>query len=429
MRKLLIMVALLAFIISVQAQTVRDEIRANIRCSASNYLAYPHPVQHKLTPAPYGKLPFYISHYGRHGSRYPNQPDTYDIPYHILASADSLGKLTPLGIEVLHRLSILRKDAQGRWGELTELGASQHQHIMRRMVERFPEVFEGRATIDARSTTVTRCVLSMENALMELVKQRPDVKIHHNATQRDMYYLNQQDSHLFSMKMDSVTKARYDEFAQKHEDNDRLMKELFNDAEYVLQHVDAKKLNYYLFKVAGNIQNTDMRKNITLYDLFTDGEAYNNWEKENALWYVYYGACTLNGGLQPYSQRNLLRRIIEQADSCIRLAKPGVQLRYGHETVLLPLVCLLDVNGYGLSTDNLETLDRRGWTNYKMIPMGANLQLIFYRKNPEDNDVLVKVMLNENEAKLPLKSIEEVYYHWSDFREYYLKKLDAYAGM
>ena len=118
MRKLLIMVALLAFIISVQAQTVRDEIRANIRCSASNYLAYPHPVQHKLTPAPYGKLPFYISHYGRHGYRYPNQPDTYDIPYHIMASADSLGKLTPLGIEVLHRLSILRKDAQGRWGEL-----------------------------------------------------------------------------------------------------------------------------------------------------------------------------------------------------------------------------------------------------------------------------------------------------------------------
>ncbi len=61
--------------------------------------------------------------------------------------------------------------------------------------------------------------------------------------------------------------------------------------------------------------------------------------------------------------------------------------------------------------------------------MGANLQLIFYRKNPEDNDVLVKVMLNENEAKLPLKSIEEVYYYWSDFREYYLKKLDAYEGM
>jgi hypothetical protein len=79
-------------------------------------MAYPYPSQLKLTAAPGGKKPFYISHYGRHGSRYHNKAQTYDIPYHMLAKADTLGKLTALGRDVLHRLSLIRQDARDRWG-------------------------------------------------------------------------------------------------------------------------------------------------------------------------------------------------------------------------------------------------------------------------------------------------------------------------
>ncbi len=420
-------VALTAFVFSIQAQTIRDEIRDNIRLSASNYMAYPNPVQYQLTPAPNGKKPFYISHYGRHGSRYHNNKDTYEIPYQILAKADSLGKLTSFGQDVMYRLNVVRHDAEGLWGELTDLGARQQRDIMRRMVERFPEVFKDGVSVDARSTRVTRCVLSMENALVQLVKMRPRVVIHHNATERDMYYLNLQDKRLFAMKMDSAAKICYDAFAHKYEKNERLMRELFNDMDYVHEQVDEGKLNYFLFKVASNIQSTNMSRTITLYDLFTDEEAFRNWKKENAWWYICFGPSTINGGYQPYTQRNLLRRIIEQADSCIRLPQPGVQLRYGHETVLLPLVCLLDVDGYGMATDNLESLDRRGWACYKIFPMAANLQLVFYRESPADENVLVKVLLNENEATLPLKRVGDAYYRWSDFKSYYLKKLDAYV--
>ena len=390
-------------------------------------MAYPNPHQHELTPAPEGKKPFYISHYGRHGSRYHNKPLTYEIPYQILAAADSLGKLTPLGVDVLHRLDLIRQDAKNHWGELTELGARQHREIIKRMVRHYPEIFQGRVSVDARSTMVTRCILSMEYAMMQLAGMVPTANIHHNATHRDMYYLNKQDKRLFAMKMDSATFARYKEFTKPYEDNLRLMQSLFNDTAYINSKVDAGKLNYFLFKVASNLQSTHLNNQMTLYDLFTDEEIYHNWKKENAWWYICYAGSTLNGGLQPYTQRNLLRRIIEQADSCIRLEQPGVQLRYGHETVLLPLVCLLEIEDYGLATDNLESLDRRGWANYRIFPMAANLQIVFYRKNPDDGDVLVKVLLNENEVHLPLKSVEEVYYHWSDFRKYYLKKLDAYV--
>ena len=51
------------------AQTSKKEIFKDINRTGSNYFAYPGPTAKKLTKAPAGYAPFYISHYGRHGSR------------------------------------------------------------------------------------------------------------------------------------------------------------------------------------------------------------------------------------------------------------------------------------------------------------------------------------------------------------------------
>jgi hypothetical protein len=175
--------------------------------------------------------------------------------------------------------------------------------------------------------------------------------------------------------------------------------------------------------------NTHRQHDTYLIDIFTTEELYKLWQTDNALWYIQHGACKLNGGRQPYSQRHLLRRIIADADSCLRLDKPGVQMRFGHETVLLPLTCLLGVNGYDLETDRLEQLETKGWWCSSVFPMASNLQFIFYRRNPSDRDVLVKVLLNEEEATLPLKTDCAPYYHWADFRRFYLKKLALFDSL
>ena len=175
--------------------------------------------------------------------------------------------------------------------------------------------------------------------------------------------------------------------------------------------------------MAAIMQNTELGKEISLFDIFTEEELYYNWKIGNVRWYIGWGACPVNGGVQPYTQRNLLRRIIQDADSCILQSKTKVQLRFGHETVIMPFICLLDLNGYGVVLDDLEQLENHGWLNYRIFPMGANLQFIFYRRNPTDRDVLFKVLLNENEATLPLPTDMPPYYKWSDFREYYLNKL------
>jgi len=175
-------------------------------------------------------------------------------------------------------------------------------------------------------------------------------------------------------------------------------------------------------------QNTHMYSKTRLVDMFSLEEIHQFWQRENAWWYINYGPSPLSGGVQPYSQRFLLRKIIADADSCIRRAQPTVQLRFGHETVLLPLVCLMGINGYDYQTPDLERLEDDGWWACLVFPMASNIQLVFYRESPRDKDILVKVLLNEREATLPFPTDVAPYYHWSAFRDYYLRKLDAYGG-
>ena len=92
----------------ISAQNAREEIYANRQLAGSNYLAYPGP-QKKLSPAPKGKKPFYISHYGRHGSRFLIGRNDYDRAWKILMKADSANALTAYGKDVLRRVDLIRK--------------------------------------------------------------------------------------------------------------------------------------------------------------------------------------------------------------------------------------------------------------------------------------------------------------------------------
>ena len=390
--------------------------------SAANYLAYPGPQKQPFTPAPKGYVPFYLSHYGRHGSRWLIGERDYQRPVVWLMQADSLGKLTPKGKEVLRKLRIIRDAAAGRDGELTLLGAQQHQQIAARMMKNFPEIFAGKTHIDAKSTTIIRCILSMENALQQLVRRNPQLVISHDASNHDMYYMNHDDTTLFKKRFTVAAKQAYLDFKKQHEQPARVMNELFNDTQYWKNHVDTLALYETLFRQAGDLQSTELRHTMSLYDLFTDDELYNLWQVQNAYWYIAYGPSPLNGGHQPSSQRFLLRKIIAEADSCIRFQHPGATLRYGHDTMVMPLSCLMNLDNLGMRVDNLGELDERGWQDYRIFPMACNIQLVFYR-HPTKKDILVKILRNEHEARLPIDSATAPYYKWSDVKAYFLARI------
>ena len=426
MRKIILLAFIAAISTNNLAQSIREELTADFDKAGSNYYAYPGPTE-KLTPAPGGKKPFYISHYGRHGSRYLIHNREYDYPYATLQMADRLGKLSEKGKMVLEHVRLLREEAQGRLGELTPIGAQQHQGIAKRMFERFPEVFKGNVCIDAKSTVVIRCIISMDNALRQLSALNPKLHITSDASEHDMYYMNLQDKTLYKMKWPKEALSVYNAYCKKHARHERPMMRLFNDSVYAWKNINLTRLNLAMFKLASSVQGTKYHDKFSMFkDLYTADELYHNWLQVNAYWNISYGSSPHNGGTQPFSQRNLLKKIIQEADSCINIEHPGANLRFGHETMVLPLTCLLGINGFDQQVSDLETLADRGWVNYKVFPMAANLQIVFYRKNINDDDVLIKLLINENEATLPIKTDCAPYYHWKDVRNYCLEKLATY---
>ena len=94
----------------------------------------------------------------------------------------------------------------------------------------------------------------------------------------------------------------------------------------------------------------------------------------------------------------------------------------------MPLACLLELDDFGKPIADLERLDDEGWHCYKIFPMACNIQIIFYHPKKGNGPILLKVLLNENEARLPLTPVSGPYYKWDDFRAYYMKKLRNYES-
>ena len=417
------------------AQSVKDDFKQNINRAGSNSYAYPGPTS-TLTAAPKGYEPCYLSHYGRHGSRY-HIGSVYSRTYKLLQKADAAGVLTERGKQLLDEVRQLRDEAAGRDGELTELGAQQHMQIAERMFNNFPQIFKKPGThIDAKSTVVIRCILSMESALQQLKSMNPDLDIRHDASYHDMYFMNQDDSVIYAAKRKYHSTLKGYREARIHPE--RLMPLLFTQETYWRDSINAQSLMKDISGLALHIQNSEIRHRMDLTPLFTQDELYDIWKTNNAYWYMTYGPSPVTDGIQPYSQRNLLHKIISEADSCLQHDNCGVNLRYGHDTMVMPLTCLLELDNTNQQIQDLDSLPLKGWCDYRIFPMACNLQFVFYRstgakagtadKDSRGKDILVKVLRNENEARLPIKTKTFPYYKWSDVKAYYLDKLAKYEA-
>ena len=401
----------------------KDEIAANRYLAGSNYLDYDRQLSAKpLTPAPKGYEPYFMNHYGRHGSRWLIWEGDYTLPIRALKSAQENGKLTEVGEETLQKLEAIFSTTEKRLGDLTTVGERQHHGIGKRMAQNFPEIFKAKnLKIDARSTTVFRCILSMIAECEELAAANPTAQIHNDVSESLQYYLNQPWEGVVKEEGRKGDKE-YHDAEVKYTHPERLMKVLFNDQQWVYNNVMAGDLMRRLFDVATNMQSHDT--DIELLSLFTDEELYDQWRIRNVGWYLDYGASPVSGQKMPFSQLNLLKNIIETADT---VTQTQAVLRFGHEVCVMPLACLLELDNCGIAVENLDELDIY-WRNYRIFPMACNVQLVFYRPKKGKGDILVKALLNEREAYMPVSTDQWPYYKWQDVRQYYLDKIAAFEA-
>lgn len=417
-----LLIALCAITFGLSAQNTLEEIRQHKELAGGNMAVYPVPTE-ALTPAPKGYQPFYLSHYARHGSRYHTGENSYKQPIETLQKAKDNGVLSAEGEKILALLIQVYDAAKDRYGDLTKVGALQHRGIGRRMYQNFPEIFTKEIDIDARSTTVIRSILSKVNECMELQSLNGKLHFTNEASPHDMYYMNHSDPVLNQlMRTPEYSKAQSS--IKRTTNPDRLMRILFTSQDYVRWALDANALMSQLLSVATGIQDMDFTPDFNLLDYFTAEECYDFFQSGNLYWYLAYGPAKETRGLMPYRMAPLLQNILDTADEALALPKESATLRFGHDTVIMPLACLLELDHWGNPVNNMADL-ANVYPDYRLIPMASNIQIVFY-KHRKTGNILVKFMLNERECTIPVQTDMAPYYHWNDVEQYYRAKLQKF---
>ena len=402
---------------------------------------YPEP-SGALTPAPRGYEAFYLSHYGRHGSRLVHRDDYYSDPYRMLLAADSAGVLTPLGKSVLSRLERQYGEAKGRCGELTAVGAREQAGIAERMVRNYPAVFGRGAYVDCRSTTSPRVILSMAAHNERMKELRPGLNLVRSASDT---YTGLGVSYPM-VGRDSIYRRCYELIAARF-DREAFVRKLFTDPSYAEKIPRLDRDAWHLYFTASNLGCAGAPFDYS--DILPLDQMYVFWEAMN---YLLYSSCSNAPFNAPEVMRCaqvMLADILERADAAVaRSALPclpgspaaearhAADLRFGHDVYIIPLAALLGLSGQYYA-DPTTTQDV--WQYYRVSPMSANIQLVFYAPKKAlrrgaaaplpAEDILVKVLLNEEERLLQTPEghglpavpapVDGPYYRWSELRDWF----------
>lgn len=394
-----------------EKMTAREQIAREPGKSGGIYYAYPYN-DDVMPSIPAGYKPVHVSHYGRHGSRWLIKTWEYDEVLNCLDSAHHAGVLTPSGEDVYERMKVISEHARGHKGELSSLGARQHRGIAERMAWRFPFMMADSARITAYSSIEPRCIISMAAFSERLKELNPTLQVERHASPGDMDFISYSNAETREINDEKSPWWRdLEKWRNDRLDAGRLNRELFTDTTFVS---DPKRFVWLLHDVAVDCQ--DSEPGVELLDLFTPDEMYALWSALNYKMYYIQGNNPRTQGAGPRSAANLLEHFINDVDSALTAERPGrtATLRFGHDTALMRLLALMQVNGADASIENPEDY-AAGWNDFYLTPMAANLQVILLTSTAGE-EPLVMIRHNERPARLPLTSQDGGYYRWSDVR-------------
>ncbi|MBQ0136612.1 MAG: hypothetical protein KBS40_01230 [Bacteroidales bacterium] len=386
------------------------------------------------TPAPKGYVPFYISHYGRHGSRSAWGDHSYKLIINTLQHADSLGVLTPAGKELLQITQEALMAYNYMDGRLTDKGEREHARLAQRMYKRFKPVFKGKQPqVEVLSSMIQRCLVSMAAFTNNLTRQNPRIQYNFDTGEQMQPFMSGTGD-------ESSIKDRY------HATKDSLMALLPYDSTVVLNRLFTNP-SIALAQTTKRLDATSGAERISIADLQRaiydvasvaqnfdiDCNVFNYLDSATVYYYVmdltYHIAlryANTIGTSEPcvaYAQ-TAVNDFITKADAAIETGKYVADLRFGHDFTLLCVASRMGINGVGdrKRPEDIES----SWFVWQNICMASNLQVIFYRpsqpcivhRQPSTDEVLVKVLYNEIERRINgLTPAQGCYYRWSDVRQ------------
>ena len=407
---------------SAQRYGVREEVRADWnKSSGLDCLLDLSPKA--STPVPKGYEAVYISHYGRHGSRYAYTSDAYTILLDMLSEGRKQGNLTERGERLLNDLEPFWDYVQYRVGDLTEIGWNQHQEIARAMVENYPTVFRKGSEVDACSSASVRAIMSMSSCCAALSRLAPKTKVYEHQGMTDIQATRpNQGANPFKYQGPAeifpYPESSEEFFLRRFPNYNDVLARLFKNPEEALGERNPYNVFFHLYMFVAGMNSLPPDIRLDVKDFFTVEEFATLWETDNYERFREYHAYRT-----PCS--SIVDDMVEKASGMLAAGKRGAHLRYGHDHVVMALELIMDLDGFDRAPADPDDLVYRFQTFRS--PMAANIQYIFYQpRKGRSGDTLVKVLLNGEEAHLgDLEGFP--YYRWDDVKAYLKARTDQFV--
>ena len=399
------------------------------------------------TKAPKGFKPFYISHYGRHGSRYEQNSTFARAAMDAFAVLDSLDLLTGVGKSVYDDVNAVVEAHKGMEGSLSPRGAREHRMLATRMVERFPAVFKNkdRWEVNCFSSTSFRCIVSMCNFTNTLKEKAPKQELTYTSAERFMAYINpslrvprpgERPAPRQGMSAEMMARMRGAQEAPKFTpapgepgyDFSRFLKPLFKDMDAALAAIgNPEPFVKAIYTAGGLCQDIDFLGVDIYRKYFTPEELVYFWASGNDNIYRMWGGSVENGDIIRFAIRPLLMDFIEKADAAIKPdSHRTADLRFGHDTSVLPLFALMGIDDPQNRILPYKEAHNNGWYAFFQIPMATNIQMIFYKD--KKGEILAKVLYNEKEVLIPgVTPVSGPYYRWDELKAHFLELCEKAA--
>ena len=380
------------------------------------------------TAAPKGYEPVYISHYGRHGSRYAYTDKAYTVLLDILREGAGSGNLTAYGSDMLKRLEAFWKASRYQVGDLTPLGWEQHAQIARTMVSSFPSVFRKGSRVDACSSASERSIVSMASCVASLSREAPKAAVYAHESKLDIQAtrpnMGKNPFRYVGPEIIFPYPESSDEFfLRRFPDYEKVLSRLFKDPAAGLGGRNPFDVFFNLYMFVAGMNSLPEEARVDVDGFFTKEEYATLWEIDNYERFREY---------QPYrtSCCSVVDDIIAKADERLSSGpERGADLRFGHDHVMMALLMVMDIDGFGYYPADGDDLVY--WFQSFRSPMATNLQFVFYRPKcgHRKAETLVKVLFNGEEARLgTLPAVSGPYYNWSDVRAFLQSRVALFVN-
>ncbi|TSJ87623.1 histidine phosphatase family protein [Gilliamella apicola] len=391
------------------------------------------------TAVPAGYQAFYIDHIGRHGSRYLSKSKYEDIAYSVLTLAEKNNQLTDMGKSLLKQITRINALNRNHYGELTDLGRKDISLISQRMLNNYPTVFKGQK-IEVISSTSPRAKETAEIFVKPFKANYPDIHIfqppeNKQTLLRFFEYSPAYDGYKKSKNIKAALKSL--ERATKTADMSQDVARLIFTADFIHQLNNGVALSekssiktadfviaiYQLYQELLSFSPETLAGNhLDFSDYFTQDQLVWFNTVVTAKNFLQIGPAFDVKGIQVKIAAPLLLDMLKTADKAITDKNVDANLRFAHAETVSPLATLLELEGAYTAVNSVEDYPSV-WQAERIIPMGANIQWIFYQSNQPNQPILIKVMLNEREVHLPLPTNNFPYYQWDAVKQYYKNKL------